>query len=99
MMYLTIPHTHTKQMLVVHIHCITNGYKSCKAIIATHAYLDVESTLMVRAWLRDVTLPMVCAADKVVDVFVLLVVRFGKLWAALRRFPANDTEISIHSLS
>lgn len=47
---------------------------------------------MVRAWLREVTLPVVWAAVMVVDVPVLLVVRLGKLWAALRRLPAKDTE-------
>ena len=49
---------------------------------------DVEVRDMVRAWLREVTLDMVCAAVIVVEVLALeLVVRLGKLCAWLKRFP------------
>ena len=49
---------------------------------------EVEVRDMVRAWLSDVTLDMVCAAVIVVDVLALvLVVRLGKLCAWLNKLP------------
>ena len=48
--------------------------------------------LIVSAWLREVTLLEAWAAVNVVEVGApVLVVRLGKLWAAVSRLPANDT--------